>query len=465
MIEQKIREIEGIPSEEESLSAAGNHDTPQLTKQGEPFPELGGDSVSTYFGERRRTPLLTAEEEKMLGIQLEEACYLSQLEREWATKHRRQPQAMDLLLALMERLCSDNLLFWAVCKYLAIPSEIGVAEKALHLDMGRAIDGCIDPDLVTVVAQATGIDKNRVRSGIIGLSLNMRLIPWHMLKKRYQLASEADLKEVLRLLQLRATLEIHLPEIASWFKQVKEKANQAAKRFIEANILLVISVAKKHPGWGLSIPDLVQEGNLGLIHAVKKFDHRRGYKFSTYATWWIRQSISRAVASQPRTIRLPAHVTERLSKLAKVTNRLNQEHGRWPSREEIAAEMDISPEKVGDLMRLASMRTDSLEKPVGSEGQSQLGDLIKDEVSRTPEEEATEAMLKWAVKETLATLPPRERQVIELRYGLDSGYDQTLEEVGAEIGVTRERVRQIEQKALAMLRHPSRSRMLKDYLE
>jgi RNA polymerase primary sigma factor len=465
MIGQKIRETKGMLFEEESLYAIGNHDTTQLTEQGKEFAPLGGNSVSLYLGECGRTSLLTAEEEKLLGIQLEEAWHLSQLKREWAVEHRCQPQAADLLLALVERLCSHKLLFEAVCQYLAIPPRIGVAETALHPDLSRAIDGCIDPDLAAWVAQATGSSENRVKHDIVGLSLDRHLIPWHVLKKRYRLASVADLKEVLSLSESRDSLERHLPEIAGWFEQVKKGANLAARNLIEANLRLVISVAKKHLGRGLSFPDIVQEGTLGLIRAVEKFDHRRGHRFSTYATWWIRQAINRAVASQSRTIKLPVHTMERIWSLARVTSRLTQEHGLRPRREEIAAEMGISPEKVDGLVRAASMQLISLEEPTGSEEQSKLGDLIEDELSRTPEQEATEAMLKWTVKETLATLPPRERQVIELRYGLNGGYGQTLQEVGAVLGVTREWVRQVERKALAMLRHPSRSRRLRDYLE
>jgi len=436
-----------------------------LAGQGEQCPGLAGDTIRLYLDECGRIPLATAAEEKMLASELERGRYLSELEREWSARHHRRAQAIDLLIALMERLRRGRVLFEALCQYLAIPPETEIAEKALHPALRRAIDGSICPHMVSGVAQATGTGENRVKSRIIALSLYTHLIPWRTLNKTCRLVSAAELEEVLPSLEFRATLRRHIPEIANWFEEVKEGADRAAKHLIEANLRLVISVTKRHVGHGVSFLDLVQEGNLGLIRAVEKFDHRRGYKFSTYATWWVRQAVMRAINDQGRTIRLPAYITEMVRKMAKVTNQLHQERGRRPSPEEIAAEMCISSERVDDLIRAASMQPTSLERPVGSEEQRQLGELVKDELSPTPEEETTEAMFRQSVRQTLAMLPQRERQVIELRYGLDGGHEQTLEEVGAEFRVTRERARQIETRALAMLRHPRRSRGLKDYLE
>ena len=266
------------------------------------------------------------------------------------------------------------------------------------------------------------------------------------------------LKEIGKVPLLSADEELELA------KRMETGDDAAKQRLCEANLRLVVSIAKRYVGRGMQFLDLIQEGNLGLIKAVDKFDWRKGFKFSTYATWWIRQAITRSIADQARTIRIPVHMVETINKQIRVTRQLLQELGRDPSPEEIAKEMDMPVEKVREISKIAQEPV-SLETPIGEEEDSHLGDFIPDEDVPSPADAAAFSMLKDQLNEVLATLTDREQEVLRLRFGLDDGRQRTLEEVGQQFNVTRERIRQIEAKALRKLRHPNRSRRLKDYLE
>lgn len=266
------------------------------------------------------------------------------------------------------------------------------------------------------------------------------------------------LKEIGRVPLLTPEEEI---ELATRMEQGDEEAR---KRLAEANLRLVVSIAKRYVGRGMQFLDLIQEGNLGLIKAVEKFDHTKGFKFSTYATWWIRQAITRAIADQARTIRIPVHMVETINKVKKVTSQLLHKNGHDPSADEIAAELDMPVDKVREIMRVAQEPV-SLETPIGEEEDSHLGDFIPDDDAPAPAEAASHTLLKEQLSDVLSTLTPREEKVLRLRFGLEDGRSRTLEEVGKEFNVTRERIRQIEAKALRKLRHPSRSKRLKDFLD
>ncbi|HJV17834.1 MAG TPA: RNA polymerase sigma factor RpoD [Bacillales bacterium] len=266
------------------------------------------------------------------------------------------------------------------------------------------------------------------------------------------------LKEIGRVDLLSAEEEINLA------KRIEEGDEEAKRRLAEANLRLVVSIAKRYVGRGMLFLDLIQEGNMGLIKAVEKFDYDKGFKFSTYATWWIRQAITRAIADQARTIRIPVHMVETINKLIRVQRQLLQDLGREPTPEEIGEDMDLTPDKVREILKIAQEPV-SLETPIGEEDDSHLGDFIEDQDATSPSEHAAYELLKEQLEDVLDTLTDREENVLRLRFGLDDGRTRTLEEVGKVFGVTRERIRQIEAKALRKLRHPSRSKRLKDFLE
>jgi RNA polymerase primary sigma factor len=266
------------------------------------------------------------------------------------------------------------------------------------------------------------------------------------------------LKEIGRVDLLSANEEINLA------KRIEEGDEEAKRRLAEANLRLVVSIAKRYVGRGMLFLDLIQEGNMGLMKAVEKFDYEKGYKFSTYATWWIRQAITRAIADQARTIRIPVHMVETINKLIRVQRQLLQDLGREPTPEEIGEDMELTPDKVREILKIAQEPV-SLETPIGEEDDSHLGDFIEDQDATSPSEHAAYELLKEQLEDVLDTLTDREENVLRLRFGLDDGRTRTLEEVGKVFGVTRERIRQIEAKALRKLRHPSRSKRLKDFLE
>lgn len=419
--------------------------------------------VHLYLSETRRTSMLTAQEEKELGSLIELEKYLLQIERDLTAKSGREPGPVELLKAVLESFCREAFLLKVLCSYLEIPSSFSVEQKTADPKFAKAINGFISPELVNALSEATGFNPDQTLRALVQLSLDSRLICWTALGEAGKESSLDQFSRAVKSEKCLGNMDKCENLIDFNFDQVRNRSRAASERLILSNLRLVVSVAKKFTGKGLSLPDLIQEGNIGLIRTVKKFDHRRNFKFSTYATWWIRQAISRAIADHSRTVRLPVHVVDTVRKLAQARQKFSQEFGRRPTNEELAGETKITTEKIEWLMTAISREPISLETPIGEED-DQLSDCIEDQSIISPEDQLTEALLREQLYDALNLLPTRERRVIELRFGLEDGYSRTLEEVSNELGVTRERVRQIECKALGILRSPSNSMNLREYL-
>jgi len=466
---ENVKDREQVSSGDEDLYLAGEEVgqeaefskleiTPQKRKV-----ELDEDTLNLYFDEVGQIPLLHGEETKILTSQIEDGKHLVRLEKDWIAEHGAQPSAIDLLLASVERFSQARLLFETLYQYLELPSHGSIAEKVSNPDLRRAIDGNIDQNLSSAIAKITGVSQTRIEKSVIELSLDSRLIPWHIIEEAGQKSSLIEFGEMLQSPEFRDKLEAYRSEIVKHFEQIRERTRRATNHMIQANLRLVVSVAKGHIDWGVPMLDLIQEGNIGLMQAVQKFDHRRGYKFSTYAIPWIWQAINRAVNDQSRMVRLPGHVVDDLTKLVRARNSLAQKLGRQPTEKELASEAGLPSKKIESLLKVISGVPVSLDTAVGEDG-SQLGDFIADQAILQPEEQSTASLLREELSKTLESLTPRERRIIELRFGLGNEYSRTLAEVGTELGLSKERIRQIEKEALAKLRHPSHSRELIGYL-